>query len=74
MPVDWNEHDYSPPDFDRENALQDRSHERQTQIALRHFRRPWNCHPEMSEAEPLEPSDAGDMLAASENAEPGEDE
>lgn len=58
MPVDWNERDYTPPDFDRETALQDRSHERQQQrIALRHFPVMWNRHPEANEPDPLEPSD-----------------
>lgn len=67
MPVDWNEHDYSPPDFDRETALQERSHERQHQIALRRWQYPWGSLPES-------PIDLPDHLAASEAAEPGDDD
>lgn len=73
MPVDWNENDHSPPDFGRENAAQDRSNEKATQIALRHFFPVmWNRHPEASPPEPPEPAEIADMLAASEVAEPGD--
>lgn len=65
MPIDW-----TANDFDRADAARDAANERQHQIALRRFRRPWGCHPETNEAEPLEPAEMPDMLAASEAAEP----